>query len=133
MKIEVNAELRFSVTEAKFLRKRNLELGGRVQKYIDKECLRLMEPYIPFRTGALTRSGQTLTQIGFGTIMYNPVSPGSRTNKSYAARLYYNPKFRFKKAFHPDAGAFWFDRMVEAKKEQILRGACEIAGAKSNR
>lgn len=132
MKIKVNAKLRFNVNEAKFLRQRNLELGGRVQQYIDKECLRLMEPYVPFRTGALTRSGQTLTQIGFGTIMYNPVSTGGRTDKSYAARLYYGKRFKFNKSFHPEAGAFWFKRMVEAKKDQILRGACAIAGAKSN-
>lgn len=133
MKIKWDAKFKFSVTEAKFLRQRNLELGGRVQQYIDKECLRLIEPYVPFRTGALTRSGQTLTQIGSGEIRYRPVSSGCRTSKSYAARLYYNPKYRFNKTFHKEAGAFWFERMVEAKKDQILRGACAIARAKPNR
>lgn len=133
MKIKWDAKFKFSVTEAKFLRQRNLELGGRVQQYIDKECLRLIEPYVPFRTGALTRSGQTLTQIGSGMIRYKPASTGGRTDKSYAARLYYGKRFKFNKSFHPEAGAFWFKRMVEAKKDQILRGACEIAGAKPNR
>lgn len=132
MKIKVNAKLRFGINKAKFLRQRNLELGGRVQQYIDKECLRLMEPYVPFRTGALTRSGQTLTQIGSGAIMYKPVSSGSRTSKSYAARLYYGKRFKFNKSFHKDAGAFWFKRMMKAKKKEILKGACAIAGAKPN-
>ena len=130
MKIKWDAKLKFDVTTTQFLKKRNLELGGRVQQYIDSACLRLMEPYIPFRTGALTRSGQTLTQIGSGVIRYRPVSTGSKTNKSYAARLYYHPEFNFNRAFHAQAGAYWFDRMVKAKKEEILEGACAIAGAK---
>lgn len=130
MKIRWDAKLNFTVNEAKFLKERNLELGGRVQQYIDSACLRFMEPYVPFRTGALTRSGQTLTQIGSGVIRYRPVSPGSKKNKSYAARLYYHPEFNFNRAFHAQAGAYWFDRMIKAKKEEILKGACEIAGAK---
>lgn len=130
MKVKWDAKLKFNVTEASFLKQRNLETGGLVQQYIDKECLRLMEPYVPFRTGALTRSGQTLSQIGSGVIRYRPVSPGSSTNKSYAARLYYHPEFKFNRAFHTEAGAYWFDRMIKVKKEEILKGACKIAGAK---
>lgn len=130
MKSKWDAKLKFNVNEAKFLKDRDLELGGRVQQYIDTAVLRLMEPYVPFRTGALTRSGQTLSQIGSGVIRYKPVAPGSRTNKSYAARLYYHPEFNFNRAFHAEAGAYWFDRMVKAKKEEILKGACAIAGAK---
>lgn len=130
MKIKWDAQLKFNVTETQFLKERNLELGGRVQQYIDSACLRLMEPYVPFRTGALTRSGQTLSQIGSGVIRYRPVAPGSTTNKSYAARLYYHPEFNFNRAFHAQAGAYWFDRMVQAKKDEILKGACAIARAK---
>lgn len=133
MKIKFDAQLKFNMTTTKFLRERNLELGGKVQQYIDSACLRLMEPYIPFRTGALTRSGQTLTQIGSGIIRYAPIPPGSRRNWSYAARLYYHPEFNFNRAFHAQAGAYWFDRMVQAKKDEILKGACEIAGAKPGR
>lgn len=133
MKIKWDAKLKFKVDDAKFLKERNLELGGLVQQYIDSACLRLMEPYIPFRTGALTRSGQTLTQIGSGIIQYAPVAPGSTTNKSYAARLYYHPEFNFNRAFHAQAGAYWFDRMVKAKKDEILKGACAIAGAEPGR
>lgn len=133
MKIKWDAKLKFNVTTTQFLRERNLEQGGRVQQYIDSAVLRLMEPYVPFRTGALTRSGQTLTQIGSGVIRYRPVSTGSRTNKSYAARLYYHPEFNFNRAFHAQAGAYWFDRMVKAKKDEILKGASAIARAKPDR
>lgn len=130
MKIRWDAKLKFNISEKQFLKQRNLETGGLVQQYIDSACLRFIEPYVPFRTGALTRSGQTLTQIGSGIIRYRPVAPGSRTNKSYAARLYYHPEFKFNRAFHEFAGAYWFDRMIKAKKEEILKGACAIAGAK---
>ena len=130
MKIKWDAQLKLNVDEAKFLKERNLELGGLVQQYIDSACLRLMEPYLPYRTGALTRSGQTLSQIGSGVIRYRP---SGTTNKSYAARLYYHPEFNFNRAFHAKAGAYWFDRMVQAKKEEILKGACAIAGAKPDR
>lgn len=130
MKIKWDAQLKFNINEKQFLKQRNLETGGLVQQYIDSACLRLMEPYVPFRTGALTRSGQTLSQIGSGVIRYRPVAPGSTTNKSYAARLYYHPEFNFNRAFHAQAGAYWFDRMVQAKKEEILKGACAIAGAR---
>lgn len=130
MKIKWDAKLKFNISEKLFLKQRNLETGGLVQQYIDSACLRFMEPYVPFRTGALTRSGQTLSQIGSGVIRYRPVSPGSTTNKSYAARLYYHPEFNFNRAFHARAGAYWFDRMIKAKKEEILKGACAIAGAK---
>lgn len=128
MKIKVDAKLKFNITDKKFLAERNLQLGGEVQRYIDTECLRLMEPYVPFRTGALTRSGETLTQIGSGKIRYS--AKGSSGGKSYAARLYYNPQFNFNKAFHPQAGAYWFDRMKDNHKQDILRGAKAIAGAK---
>ena len=133
MKIKWDAKLKFNITTTQFLKQRNLETGGLVQQYIDSACLRLMEPYIPFRTGALTRSGQTLSQIGSGIIQYAPIAPGSTTNKSYAARLYYHPEFKFNRAFHAEAGAYWFDRMVQAKKDEILKGACAIAGAKPGR
>lgn len=128
MKVKWDAKLQFNVTTEKFLHERNLQTGGLVQQYIDSECLRLIEPYVPFRTGALTRSGQTLTQTGSGSIRYKPVASGS--SKSYAARLYYNPSFNFNRAFHSEAGAYWFDRMVKVKKDEILKGVCAIAGAK---
>lgn len=128
MKIKVDARLKFNLTEKEFLKERNLETGGAVQRYIDTECLRLMEPYIPFRTGALTRYGQINTRIGSGMIRYAP--KGKSGGKSYAARLYYNPKFKFNKSFHTEAGAYWFDRMIAVRKQEILEGARQIAGAK---
>ena len=131
MKIKWDAKLKFDITTTQFLKQRNLELGGRVQRYIDSACLRLMEPYLPFWKGTLTRSGQTLTQIGSGIIRYRPVAPDSRTNKSYAAWLYYNPKLKFRRAVHVLAGAYWFRRMAKDKQEEILEGAKRICRSKA--
>jgi hypothetical protein len=131
MKLKINAKLNFNLSEREFLKKRNLELGGAVQQFIDREALRLSEPYIPWRTGRLTRSGQENTVIGTGIIKYNT---------PYAARLYYNPAFikslkkkdkpfKFNTIFHPMAGAYWFKRMAIAHKKELLEGAKKRAGA----
>jgi hypothetical protein len=121
MKIKFDAKLKWDITETKFLKERNLALGGLVQKYIDSTVLRLCEPYIPFRTGMLTRSGQVHTQIGSGLVIYNT---------PYATKMYYNPQYNFNLSFHPLAGAFWFARMKADHSQEILEGAKKIAGAK---
>ena len=54
----------FLYDEDKILAKRNLEMGGAVQKFIDSEVLRLCEPLVPFDQGTLARSGQINTVIG---------------------------------------------------------------------
>ena len=70
----------FLYDEDKILAKRNLEMGGAVQKFIDSEVLRLCEPLVPFDQGTLARSGQINTVIGSGQVKY-------RT--PYARRWYY--------------------------------------------
>ena len=47
----------FLYDEDKILAKRNLEMGGAVQKFIDSEVLRLCEPLVPFDQGTLARRG----------------------------------------------------------------------------
>jgi hypothetical protein len=121
MKIRIDGHLEWDASAESFLRKRNLETGGSVQRYIDSTVLRLTEPYVPFRTGALVRSGQVHTVVGSGTIKY--VTP-------YAAKLYYSPQIKFNPSFHPLAGAYWFQRMKADRTPEILEGAKRIAGSK---
>ena len=47
---------------------RELHTGGRVQKFIDSECIRYMKPYTPFLSGTLERSATLGTRIGYGVI-----------------------------------------------------------------
>ena len=53
------------------LAKKNLQLGGAVQKYIDSEVIRQCEPYVPFDSGILTASANTATEIGSGCVVYS--------------------------------------------------------------
>ena len=107
----------FLYDEDKILAKRNLEMGGAVQKFIDSEVLRLCEPLVPFDQGTLARSGQINTVIGSGQVKY-------RT--PYARRWYYMPA-NFQEA--PRRGTHWFDRMKQnGGKDEILAGARKLAG-----
>lgn len=99
------------------IRNHGLEPNGRVQRFIDSECLRLSEPKVPKDTGALIQSGIINTDIGSGEIKYQT---------PYARRLYYHPEYNFQQS--PERGAYWFDRMKQQYKKQILKGASRIAG-----
>ena len=84
-----------------------------LQKFIDSEVLRLCDPKIPKDTGMLVNSGILNTQIGSGEVKY-------RT--PYARRLYYHPEYNFSGEKNPDAGGYWFERMKQQHKEDILKG-----------
>lgn len=100
----------------KILKKRGLEEGGRVQKFIDKECLFLCAPKVPKDSNTLIESGNVNTKIGTGHLEY-------RTQ--YARRWYYMPA-QFQEA--PERGNYWFERMKQQYKERILAGAKKVAG-----
>jgi hypothetical protein len=104
-------------SDAQLLRERNLQNLGKVQKYIDSECIRQMDRYTPQRTRALIRSATFHTKIGSGLVTQQT---------PYARRLYYNPQYKFAGA--PMRGGYWFKRMVADKKASILKGARIIAG-----
>lgn len=105
----------FSFDTNEVLRNHGLEDGGRVQQYVDSECLRLMDQFTPRDTGNLIANAIANTVIGSGTIKY-------RT--PYARRLYYNPQYSFQGA--PQRGGYWFERMKQQYKESILNGAARI-------
>lgn len=105
----------FECDTQKVLKKRGLEDGGRVQQFIDTECLRLCAPKVPKDTGALIESANTHTKIGSGQLEY-------RT--PYARRWYYR-EANFQGA--PERGNYWFERMKQQYKEKILAGAKKIA------
>lgn len=104
---------------AEITQKLGIEVGGRVQQFIDSEVLRRCQPYVPMDTGELIRSGIRETRIGSGEVVY-------RT--PYARRWYYR-NAQFQGA--PKRGNYWFERMKnEGGKEAILRGAKRMAGAR---
>ena len=107
---------KFVFTEFKYngpqvVKDHGLDTGGKVQKYIDTQCLQLSEPYIPKDTGALINSGIQNTQIGSGEVKWST---------PYARRWYYMPA-TFQGA--PQRGNYWFERMKSQYRDQILKNA----------
>lgn len=99
----------------KILRRRGLEKQGEVQKYIDSKVLEYCEPYVPKRENFLIASGKEQTIVGSGEVRYRTL---------YARRWYYMPA-NFQEA--PQRGNYWFERMKQRHKKQILEGAVGVA------
>ena len=77
---------------------------SKAQAFVDSECLRLMNPLAPRRTGFLIKSGTLGTVIGSGSVEY--LAP-------YARRQYYEHKTRKK----------WFETMKKGHLNSIRKGA----------
>ena len=105
----------FECDTKKIIKKLGLEEGGKVQRFIDNECLKLCAEKVPKDTNALIESGNIHTKIGSGQLEY-------RT--PYARRWYYR-EARFQGA--PERENYWFERMKQQYKERILAGAQKIS------
>lgn len=120
------------------LARRNLEEGGKVQKYIDSEVIRLCDPYTPYQTGDLRKSVRTGTKIGSGEVIWNsryarfqyygclmvsPVTGSSWAGKNEKKVLTNRPL-----KYHGGGGKRWFERMKADHRDAIIRGAAVMAG-----
>ena len=105
------------------LRERGLQRGGKVQKFIDSECIRHMDKYTPMRTGHLKDNSIDKKAIGSGLIIYNA---------KYARNVYYNSAGHGKEGTANGGlrGRLWFERMKASCLKLILDGARKIARAK---
>ena len=105
------------------LRERGIEKGGKVQKFIDSEVIRCMDPFTPFRNGYLKKSATLGTVIGSGLIKY--VAPYARSN-------YYENAGRGTEGTQRGGrrGRKWFERMKRVHLSSILDGAAKLAGAR---
>lgn len=99
------------------------ECFERKQKYVDSEVLRLSDPYVPFRTGQLKKSGISGTVIGSGIVKYT--APHARPN-------YYLNAGRGIEGLNASGGTrglrgkYWFERMKADHKKEILQGLNKI-------
>lgn len=87
------------------------------QQFIDSEVLRLSDPYVPFDTGYLKKSGILGTVIGSGDIFY--IAP-------YGRKQYYEGRTPGT-AKDPLRGRLWFERMKADHIDDIRKGAAAIA------
>ena len=118
--------------------KKNHGLGadGRIQRYIDKEVVRLMAPFTPLDTGALqnsvySRNGEVCYTVPYAKLLYYGkvmVSPstGSPWAKKGEEKVLTQRSLQFKGG--PMRGAYWFLRMKAQYAEEILKGAGKING-----
>jgi hypothetical protein len=105
---------------------------SRAQMFVDSEVLRLSEPYVPFQSGMLAKSGILGTLVGSGEVVWNaPHSKYLYYGKVMVGRA---PKTLTDKdlTYHgaPKRGAFWFERMKKDHGNKILKGAAKLAGGK---
>lgn len=108
------------------LAERGLKQGGRAQKFVDSECLRYVDKYVPFRTGFLKNCAKLASVIGSGIIRYT--APYARSNY-YSNRGFGNQGM----ARNGLRGRLWFERMKAAFRDIILAGAARITGATRRR
>jgi hypothetical protein len=83
------------------------------QEFVDSECIRLTEPFVPKRTGMLEKSGILGSVIGSGKISY--IAP-------YAKKQYYLPNRKKTSNSEPLRGSFWFARSMALNKKTIEKG-----------
>ena len=89
---------------------------ARAQQWLDNEVIKDCDPYVPFRTGNLVRSGQRGTKIGSGVVVYNA---------PYARRCYYG-NMTFNRMKHPKATREWFEKAKSACKGKWVSGVQKL-------
>ncbi|RDU21937.1 minor capsid protein [Anaerosacchariphilus polymeriproducens] len=119
----------------------NMQNNGKVQRYIDSECIRLMAPYTPFKQGVLEKSATAGTKIGSGQIKqnapyaryqyYGKLMVSSVTGSAWASqgesKVLTGKDLIYNTGNHPRAGKKWFERMKTDHRKSILKGAQRIA------
>ena len=98
----------------RILEKRQLQEFGKAQQMLDYEVVRYSEPYVPFKTGMLARSGITGTRLGSGEVVYNA---------PYAKKQYY---------FGRTARGLVYSRGGKTPKGSSLRGRYWIERMKAD-
>ena len=92
--------------------------GGSVQKFVDSECVRMMEKYTPKLSGAMRDSAYSATQFGSGEI---------RQTAPYSHEQYYNENYNHRGI----TTHHWFEAMkANGGVAKILSGAARLAGAR---
>lgn len=137
-------KMRFEMkSDGQLVNERGMNIGGRVQRFIDQECIRLMDPYTPRRQGNLIKAATLGTKIGSGIIVqaapqarylyYGKLMVSKETGSAFAShgesKVLANPEkdLEYYKGANPKAGKLWFERMKEDHKESILAGARKLA------
>lgn len=88
------------------------------QRFLDSSVLKDSEPYVPYKSGHLARSGQRGTSIGSGQVRYTA---------PYARKQYYLYPVKNTNV-HKQASMQWFEKAKAVKKSDWMKGAKRIGG-----
>ena len=86
------------------------------------EARRLMNDYVPMKTGLLADSAEISVENGKGRVFYPQV---------YAAICYYGESRNFSSEKHQKAAAFWDRAMMQAHKAELAGSVEAILKSKS--
>jgi len=127
-------------------------VGGKLQQFIDSTILKGIEPYIPMRSGATTKSGINHTKIGSGMLIWR--TPYIRyiyygvlmVDPDYGVGAFYNPltgqfwsrrgvrkiaserELTFDTSRHPKAGKLWSQRYLSDNRTRLSMAVNKMAG-----
>ena len=130
---------------SEILERRGLEPGGRVQKCIDNDVLRLSSPYLPHATGMLEKRGRMSTEIGSGEVnyaspygrflYYEKVMVGEKSRSAWARpnekKVVTDKNIQYRGGGL--RGGRWFERMKADHKDEILRNAARTSGGEAKK
>ncbi|MBQ8684713.1 MAG: minor capsid protein [Clostridia bacterium] len=89
------------------------------QRWLDTIVARDSTPFVPYRSGTLSRSVNTGTDFGSGEVVWDCV---------YARRCYYGLSMNFSDVPHPDAQAQWFEAAKAVHGRSWLKQVRKIGG-----
>ena len=94
------------------------------QSYIDKECVKRMQPLVPVALSKYPNAGKLAKSVKI-------VSPGHIYYMSEHSRYSYYNRANHKHGGNPKAVRMWFEPMKRQYKTVILRGAAAIVGGRA--
>ena len=101
---------RWNKSEKKIIN--DLGVNQKLNLFMAQECMRLMNPFVPMDTGALSQTVEVEANSERGIVHYTV---------PYAHRQYNGTTFNFSKEKHPLATSHWDKAMMIAKKSQIIK------------
>lgn len=96
------------------------------QDYVDSECVKRMEPYVPVARKRFRNAGRLRDSVKIA-------EPGKIVYTARFSRSDYYSTKNHKHGGNPNAQRLWFEVMKRESGAQILRGAAAIAGGKAKK
>lgn len=91
-------------------------------RWLKNEIAKDTEPFVPFKTGTLSRSVRSSVASEDKYLIYNT---------KYARRLYEGTHFNFNRTKHPQATYAWFEKSKAINLKKWVLGVAKLGGWRS--